>query len=118
MGRTFSFASLAISKYAPPIVPLLDWDHSVALLSSVFLMYGFPRTIHYVIRKMSPGWTSDRIRHFQDCSHGLGLFPGLLIVAPDLVALPQGDWSISALVWVLYAGAWGAVLIARRLRSP
>lgn len=115
-ARTFSFASLAVSKYAPPIVPFLGWDHSVVLLSSVFLMYGFPRTMHYVIRKMCPGWTIDRVRFFQDHSHGLGLFPGLLIVAPDLIALPRLGWTMPTLVWVLYATAWGAVLVARRVR--
>ncbi len=116
IARMFSFATLALSKYTPPIVPVLGWDQSATLLAAVFLMYGFPRTIYYVIRKMCPGWTSDRIRSFQEYSHGLGLFPGLIVVAPDLFALPERGWTMPALVWLLYAGAWGGVLAARRMK--
>lgn len=115
--RFFSFALLALFKYAPFLVPLIGWEHAVPYLGSIFLMYGFPRSVHYVMRKLSVGRTTDEVRRFQGMSHGLGLIPALVIVSPDLLALADRGWTAPALLWVLYTSAWAAALIARRTRG-
>lgn len=114
--RTFSFATLALSKYGPPLIPLIGWEHAAGLMAAVFLMYGFPRTVHYVVRKISPAWPADQIRRFQVESHGLGLFPGLVLVFPDLLTVSGHGWTAPALLWALYAVAWIAALVSYGVR--
>lgn len=115
--RFFSFALLALFKYAPFLVPLIGWEHAMPYLGSIFLMYGFPRSVHYVMRKMLPPEKTDEVDRFQVLSHGLGLIPASVIVAPDLLALPVQGWTAPALLWVLYLSAWVAALISRRERN-
>jgi hypothetical protein len=114
--RSFSFATLAISKYGPPLVPLIGWERAAGLLAAIFLMYGFPRTVHYVLRKSSPPWPQDQIRRFQVDSYGIGLFPSLVIVFPDLLRVPAHGWTAPGLLWVLYATAWMAAIVSRKAR--
>lgn len=115
--RFFSFALLALFKYAPFLVPLIGWEHAMPYLGSIFLMYGFPRSVHYVMGKMLPPEKADEVDRFQVLSHGLGLIPASVIVAPDLLALLDHGWTVPALLWILYASAWIAALISRRESS-
>jgi hypothetical protein len=115
--RFFSFALLALFKYAPFLVPLIGWEHAMPYLGSIFLMYGFPRSVHYVMRKMLPPEKADEVDRFQLFSHGLGLIPASVIVAPDLLAFPDHGWTAPALLWILYTSAWVAALISRRERT-
>jgi hypothetical protein len=115
--RFFSFALLSLFKYAPFLVPLIGWEHAMPYLGSIFLMYGFPRSVHYVMRKMLPSERSAEVDRFELLSHGLGLFPASVIVAPDLLAWPDQGWTAPALLWALYLSAWVAALVSRRDRS-
>lgn len=114
--RLFSFAVLSLTKYAPFLVPLIGWIHALPFIGSIFLMYGIPRTVHYVVRKVAVTPSPDEVRRFQLMAHGLGLLPGFIVVAPDLVALPGAGWTAPALLWVLYSVAWAAALISRSWR--
>lgn len=116
--RFFSFSLLALFKYAPFLVPLIGWESAVPYLGSIFLMYGFPRSVHYALRKMSLTGSADEIRRFQLLSHGLGLIPAFVVVVPDLFLIHQRGWTAPALLWVLYVCAWVAALVARTTRIP
>ena len=79
-GRMVTFSALALYKYAPILIPVLGVGQGAFALVAIFLFYGFPRVLAYVLRKFGgdaghiraelpaehPAWHAGRV-----CSFGL-----------------------------------------------
>ncbi len=58
-GRMVTFSALALYKYAPILIPVLGVRQGAFALVAIFLFYGFPRVLAYVLRKFGEGWVTS-----------------------------------------------------------
>lgn len=115
-SRIFSFAGLALFKYAPVVAPLIGWSSAQSVLIAVFLCYGLPRVLVYTLRKFgsqsAQSIIGSRSSTFQILT--------LTLVAPFLwQSSADGDTHLGAvlqLTWSLYAMVWVASSLARWIR--
>jgi hypothetical protein len=80
-GRMVTFSALALYKYAPILIPVLGVGQGASALVAIFLFYGFPRILAYVLRKFGEEWTIS-VPNFQ-----LSIQLGMLAVFSPLVLI-------------------------------
>lgn len=114
--RIFSFAWLALFKYAPVVVPLIGWSNAQPVLIAVFLCYGMPRVLIYTLRKFG----SQSVQATIESRGSTFQVLTLLLLAPFLWQTPAGEvthlGAVLQLTWSFYATVWVASNLARWVR--
>jgi len=114
--RIFSFAALALYKYAPAVVPLIGWENAQQILIAVFFCYGMPRVLVYTLRKFG----NQSVQSTIESAHNSFQFLTLILIIPLIWQSQASDETESVtvlqLTWALYATVWVASTLGRWVR--
>lgn len=112
--RIFTFAVLAVYKFAPVVIPQVPFADGQSLLMAVFLCYGFARVIVYGLRKFGDSGSQTTVERF------FGLFEciALMTFGPILFASRWESPRAQAvtLIWGLYCAVAASLLGLHLLR--
>jgi uncharacterized membrane protein len=91
-GRMVTFSALALYKYAPILIPVLGVGQGSFALVAIFLFYGFPRVLAYVLRKFGEEWTISVPNSQLTIQLGMmAVFAPLVLIAGTHSELMKGE---------------------------
>lgn len=117
IARVGTFAALAFGKYATYLVPVVGLRLGALALLIIFVLYGFPRVVSYVIRK----YGRDSVRCAAGTTQAQLQAFALAFTGPFVLPL---TWSSKTLaeslawsLWLSYAATLGSIWMYRALRQ-